>query len=178
MTIVLDGPIKTTTELSSETSAILESATTQPVTIKREKRKDSIVLMNRRVALEALSARAFIQQLVAILQYVIGRDGGHDAGAYPIEFEWLRQFDADEVREFALECADAVLQVARDGVPSVAVDSVVEQWRKSAAVLRDEALRERLDRELHRADAAAGVVQVKPGEQATEPGRLELAGAH
>jgi hypothetical protein len=148
MTIVLEGPIKTTTELSSETSAILESATTQPVTIKREKRKDSIVLLNRDVALQALAARSFIQQLVAILRYVVGDDDG----GYPIEFEWLRQFDADEVREFALEFADAIQRVATDGAPMVAVDSVVQQWRKSAAVLRDAALRERLDQELQRAD--------------------------
>lgn len=147
MNIVLEGPIKTTTELSSETSSVLESAATQPVTIKREKQKDSIVLMNRRVALEALAARAFIDQLIVIIRYALARETKNETAGYPMEFEWLREFDADEVREFALEFADAVQRIARDGAPIVAVDSVIEQWRKSALLLRDAALRARLDEE-------------------------------
>jgi hypothetical protein len=160
MQIILDGPIKSTTELSSDTSRILDVAATQPVTIRRDKPKEPIVLVTRDVALSGMAAQRLVEQVLALTRYALLREGGTTA-AYPLEFEWLREFDSDEVREFTLEFADAVQAVLRDGAPMLAADSVIEQWRKSAAVLRDEALRARLADELQ--NASAGRKEPVPG---------------
>jgi hypothetical protein len=148
VSLVLEGAVKTTTELSNDTKSLLDQANQAPVIIKRERQQEPIVLMNRRVAHGALAAREFVNQLSAIMEYALARGAGEANPPYPIEFEWLRVFSAQDVRSFATEFAEAVRRVTRDERPIAEVETVVEQWRKSALVISDEALSARLKREM------------------------------
>jgi hypothetical protein len=145
---VLEGAVKTTTELSNDTKSLLDQANQAPVIIKRERQQEPIVLMNRRVAHGALAAREFVNELSAIMEYALARGAGDVNPPYPIELEWLRVFSPQDVRGFATEFAQAVRRVTRDGRPIAEVETVVEQWRKSALVISDEALSARLKREM------------------------------
>src|ERR1700738_1176606 len=59
------------------------------------------------------------------------------------------RLDPEDLLDFLLEYAQAVQRVTRDdGAPLSLVENVADQWRKSAYVLRDAALRARLGTEL------------------------------
>ncbi|MBV9407662.1 MAG: hypothetical protein JO164_02495 [Candidatus Eremiobacteraeota bacterium] len=66
---------------------------------------------------------------------------------YPLELEWLSEFDYDDVVELANDLVDAYRRVLVGDQPASEVTDIIEQWRRSALVLRDDALRERLERE-------------------------------
>jgi hypothetical protein len=83
-----------------------------------------------------------------MMEYVLARGAGEDNRSYPIGFEWLRVFSAQDVRCFAIELSEAIRRVTRDNRPIAEVDTVIEQWRKSALVISDEALSIRLRREM------------------------------
>ena len=149
MALVLDGEIKSATDLQKRTKDVLDAASDHPVVIRREQ-KDDIALVSH-----ALARRVFaVYDLASILEgawsYVLGRlrsGKGEDAKGYPLELEWLREFDDDDVVDFANELTDAYRRVLSGDRPASDVTDVVEQWRRSALVSRDDALRERLERE-------------------------------
>ncbi|MEA2719426.1 MAG: hypothetical protein QOJ39_1290 [Candidatus Eremiobacteraeota bacterium] len=149
MTLILEGPVKSTTQLSNETKSLLEHASHEPVIIQRERQQEAIILMNRRVARQAFAAQALLQQVAVVLQYALNRTTGN-ADAYPMEFEWLRQFDAEDVREFATEFVAAAQRVVQSDRPLEEVQNVIDQWRKSADILRDAELQARLTEEVGR----------------------------
>src|SRR5664279_2319864 len=107
MSLLLEGPVKSTTQLSNETRSLLDLAAREPVIIQRERQQEPIMLVNRRVAHRAFAAEQLLQQITAVLQYALSRTMGKTAG-YPIEFEWLQAFDVEDVQEFAKEFVAAV----------------------------------------------------------------------
>lgn len=146
MSLLLEGPVRNTTQLSNETKSLLDHASRQPVIIQRERQQEPIMLVNRRVAHRAFAAEQLLQQTTSVLQYALNRTTSI-LHSYPIEFEWLESFDAEDVREFSTEFVAAVKRVVQDDHPIDEVQNVVDQWRKSAAIIRDDELRNRLNEE-------------------------------
>jgi hypothetical protein len=147
MSLMLEGPVRSTTQLSNETKSLLDHASREPVIIQRERQLEPIMLVNRRVAHRAFAAATLLEQVTAVLQYALNRTIGNTA-SYPMEFEWLQAFDVEDVQEFAKEFVAAVKRVVRDDHPIDEVNTVIDQWRKSASILEDSTLRERLSQEL------------------------------
>jgi len=147
MSLLLEGPVRSTTQLSNETKSLLDHASHEPVIIQRERQQEPILLVNRRVAHRAFAAEQLLEQITAVLQYTLNRTMGKTA-SYPMEFEWLQAFETEDVQEFAKEFVSAVKRVVRDDHPIDEVRDVVDQWRKSAAVLGDTELHDRLRQEL------------------------------
>ncbi len=59
----------------------------------------------------------------------------------------IAELDVDDFLDFAAEYGDVVLGVSEGDRPISEVNDVIEQWRRSALVLRDGALCERLEQE-------------------------------
>jgi hypothetical protein len=157
MSLLIEGPVKSTTQLSNETKSLLDLASREPVIIQRERQQEPIMLVNRRVAHRAFAAEQLLQQITSILQYALNRTTG-TSQSYPIEFEWLESFDAEDVREFSVEFVAAVKRVVQDDYPIDEVQNVVDQWRKSAAIIRDSELRSRLNEEISNLDLPSQTV--------------------
>jgi hypothetical protein len=151
------GPVKSTTQLSNETKSLLDLASREPVIIQRECQQEPIMLVNRRVAQRAFAAEHLLQQITSVLQYALNRTTG-TSHTYPVEFEWLESFDAEDVREFSTEFVAAVKRVVQDDYPIDEVQNVVDQWRKSAAIIRDSELRSRLNEEIANLDLPSRTV--------------------
>ena len=155
--MVLEGEVHTASDLQKRTKAVLDLANERPVLIHREDRRDDIALLNVKLASRLSETYSLATVVDAIFRCVIARlrTGDASAVAYPVELRWMRDFDDDDL----LECADEVSAmfervISGDGVAAEMID-LIEQWRRSALVLRDDALRERLDTE--RSIVRAGV---------------------
>jgi hypothetical protein len=150
MPLVLDGEIRSTTDLQKRTKDVLDTASERPVVIRREQ-KDDIALVNHTLARRMFATYELTKLLVGAARYVVARldrtDGERTPIAYPLELEWAREFDNDDLVDFLAELQDAYDRVVGDDRPASDVTDVVEQWRRSAMVLRDGELRERLERE-------------------------------
>ncbi len=150
MGLLLDGEIRSATDLQKRTKAVLDKATERPVLIHREEPNDDITLVSHTLARKVFAAYELTELLHGVLQYVLGRLDKRAAIAdvgYPLELEWAREFDDDDLVDFAKELAEAYRRVVTGGRPTTDVTDLVEQWRRSAVVLRDENLRGRLEQE-------------------------------
>jgi len=85
----------------------------------------------------------------AAFRYVVTRHRVPDGTSvpYPIELEWMQEFDNDDLMECLEEIATAFERVIAGDRPATDVTDIFEQWRRSAIVLRDSALHDRLERE-------------------------------
>lgn len=150
MAMLLDEEIRSTTDLQKRTKAVLDTASERPVLIRREQ-KDDIALVNHALGRRAFAALELSRLVAAACRYAIGRlsrpPEEHARVAYPLELEWAREFENADLADFVEELADAYERVIAGDRPSSEVTDVVERWRRSAMVLRDGLLRERLERE-------------------------------
>jgi hypothetical protein len=150
MPLVLDVEIRSTTELQKRTKHVLDTASERPVVIRREQ-KDDIALVNHTWARRMFASYELAKLLVGAARYVVARldrpDDQPTRIAYPLELEWAREFDNDDLVVFLAELQDAYDRVVGGDRPASVVTDVVEQWHRSAMVLRDGELRERLERE-------------------------------
>ncbi|HEV3085902.1 MAG TPA: hypothetical protein VGX96_01660 [Candidatus Elarobacter sp.] len=146
MAALIDSEIRSTTDLQRHTREVLDSASERIVVIPREQ-KDDIALVKHSLARRAFAAFELTQRLHAVFRYVTRRLTIGATASCPSDFEWLSAFDDEDVVDFGNEFADALLRIVEDDRPISEVNDVLEQWRRSAMVLQDTALRERLEQE-------------------------------
>lgn len=150
MAALLEEEIRSATDLQKRTKAVLDTASERPVIIRREQ-KDDIALVNHALARRAFAALELSKLIGAACRYAVARLARPDEERahvpYPIELEWAREFDNDDLAGFVEELAAASDGVFAGDRPASDVTDVVEQWRRSAMVLRDGALRKRLEHE-------------------------------
>lgn len=147
--LVLDGEVRTASDLQKQTKAVLDVASERPVLIHREGSKSDIALMELGLARRWGQTYALVRIVDAFFRTVLARVRTPDSAAvsYPVELDWMREFDNDDLFECADEIAAAFDLVISGDAAASAVTDVFEQWRRSAMVLRDGALRERLQTE-------------------------------
>jgi hypothetical protein len=143
---LLDSEIRSATDLQKHTREVLDTAGERVVVIPRE-RKEDIAMIKHSLARRAFAAYELTHRLHAVFRYVTARLSTGSETMCPADFEWLREFDNDDVLDFGREYGDAMLRVVEDDRPMSEVTDVVEQWRRSATILRDDAMRERLEHE-------------------------------
>lgn len=148
-TMLLEGEIRSTSDLAKKTKAVLDTASERPVLIRREDQKGDIALLNVALVRRMSETYGLVRIVEAAFRYVVTRHRSQDGKAvpYPIELEWMQEFDNDDLMECADEIAAAFERVIAGDRPATEVTDILEQWRRSAMVLRDGALRERLERE-------------------------------
>ena len=139
--------ITNVSELQRSMKRVLDDAGKGPVCLVRPK-APAITLVARERWCEAAQAMRWLEVFTAVVRYAIERVAGGDAAAYPVEFAWLRKFDIEDVREFLDEFSTALHGALQGGRSWDAVDAVVEEWRRSAAVLGDDDLPQRFRRTL------------------------------
>jgi hypothetical protein len=137
----------TASELQKHTKAMLDRASKRPVSIPRERKGDAITLVNRALWHQALTAMESMKTLAAISQLLSDTLKHTERRRYPSDLAWLAEFDEDDLQEFFGEYVTAVMGAVTGTRSWDTVDTVIEQWRRSALVLQDEGLRERLTRE-------------------------------
>ena len=148
MPIVLDGEIRSTSDLQKRTKDVLDTASDHPVVIRREEPNDDIALMSHALARKAYAAYQLAPQFLGLMRYVFARlVHADDQVPHLIGFEWLSAFDRNDILEFSTELSESLLRVISGDRPLSDIEFLLEQWRRSANVLRDEELRNRLERE-------------------------------
>lgn len=147
--MVLEGEVRSTSDLAKKTKAVLDTASERPVLIRREDNKSDIALLNVSLARRMSETYGLVRIVEAAFRYVVTRLRTKDGTPvpYPIELEWMQGFDNDDLVEFLEETAAAFERVITGDAPATDVTDIFEQWRRSAMVLRNGALRERLERE-------------------------------
>jgi hypothetical protein len=147
--MMLQGEVRTASDLQKKTKAVLDAASERPIVIHREDQKGDIALLNLSLARRMSETYGLAQIVDAAFRYVFARLRAKDATpvAYPIELDWMQDFDNDDLLECADEISAAFARVIAGDRPASEVTHVLEQWRRSAMVLRDESLRERLEQE-------------------------------
>lgn len=138
--------VTTATKLSKETTRVLDDAAKGPVTLYRV-RKPAITLVEREAWCDANHAKHWLSVVSTVVRYTLERIRGEEAG-YPAEYAWLRRFSDDELRDFIDEVTGAVSGALHTGRSWDGVDAVVEEWRRSAALLEDEELNARFQQTL------------------------------
>jgi hypothetical protein len=146
MPFVIDSEIRSATDLAKHTREVLDSASERLVVIPREQ-KDDIAMVKHSLARRAFAAHELAHWSHAVFRYVTARLTGAGRENAPTAFEWLREFDDTDVVDFSEEFSDTLLRVLDGDRPLSDVGDVIEQWRRSALVLRDRSLRERLEQE-------------------------------
>jgi hypothetical protein len=146
-----DLEIRSTTDLQKSTKDVLDAASEHTVIIRREEQQEDIALVKHALVRRAFVAYELSDLLSGACRYVFARLGRHagdiaEAG-YPLELEWVREFDNDDLIDFIEELSSAYNRVVRGDRPVSDVSDIIEQWRRSAMVLRDDALRTRLEQE-------------------------------
>jgi hypothetical protein len=137
----------TATDLQRKTKQVLEAASRGPISLIRPK-APPITLVASSLWNDATRSKYWLSTFTAIVRYALERGLKGDGVAYPAEFAWLRLFDIDELREFLDELSAAMYGVLHGGQPWDLVNAVVEEWRRSAGVLADEALMQRFNQTL------------------------------
>lgn len=133
----------TTTDLARNYRKVLDAAAKGPVSIPREQEKPAITLVARDMWQQASCAEQWIAAFAAIVYSCLAIMSGNDDLSLPYEFEWLREFDKDDVAEFLAEFSDA-MRNATAGVRSwEEVEAVLHEWHHSALAIRDEELQAR-----------------------------------
>lgn len=138
--------LTTATKLSKDTTRVLDDAAKGPVTLFRSK-KPAITLVERDAWCDATQAKHWLSVVSVVVLYTLGRIKGEEAG-YPAEYAWLRRFSNDELRDFINEITGAVSGALHTGRSWDGVDAVVEEWRRSAALLEDDELNSRFKQTL------------------------------
>jgi hypothetical protein len=148
-TAILEVEVRTTSDLQKKTKAVLDTASERPVVIHREDQRGDIALLNFALARRMSETYGLAQIVEATFRYVFARIRAQDAKgvSYPMELEWMREFDNDDLFECVDEIGDAFDRVISGERPATDVTDIIEQWRRSAAVLRDDTLRKRLEQE-------------------------------
>jgi hypothetical protein len=141
----------TASELQKHTKAMLDRASRHPVSIPRERKGDAITLVNRTLWHQALTAMESMKTLAGVSLLVSDTLKHAEHRRYPSDLAWLADFDKDDLQEFFGEYASAVMGAVTGTRSWDTVEIVIEQWRRSAVVLQDEELRERLTREAENA---------------------------
>lgn len=134
--------LTTVTEFNKSPSSWLTAAATKTVTITRPKQAD-ITLISRDRWQDASFSKAWLSQLSAIVKYTVEKASDVPNPALPAEFSWLTLFDIDDVHEFVDELSSALQRVVQGLRPWDDVDTVVEEWRRSAIALSNEELQRR-----------------------------------
>ena len=143
---LLTEEFRTTRDLQRNTKDVLDTAEARPVSIPRD-RAQPITLVRRELWTRAAKALDRMTEAAAFMSFVSDtRAQNGKEVPYPVEHEWLRAFDADELSEFLGEYSHAMRTAVIGARPWEDVDDVVEQWRRSALVLQDAELMERLQR--------------------------------
>jgi hypothetical protein len=147
--MVLEGEVRSTSDLQKKTKAVLDTASERPVLIHREDQKGDIALLNLSLARRMSETYHLARIIEAAFRCVLARVRADDAKSvsYPVELAWMQEFDNDDLLECADEIGMAFERVITGDRPATAVTDIIEQWRRSAMVLRDGALRERLEQE-------------------------------
>ena len=145
----LEGEVRTTSDLQKKTKAVLDAANERPVLIHREDQKGDIALINLGLARRMSETYGLARIVEATFRYVLARFRAEDVKtvAYPVELGWMQEFDNDDLLECADEIGSAFERVITGDRPATEVTDIIEQWRRSAMVLRDNSLRERLELE-------------------------------
>lgn len=148
-TLVLDGEVRSTSELSKKTKDVLDAASEHPVLIHREDQKDDIALINLSLARRMSATYGLAHLVETVFRYVLARlrTEHETSGPYPMELEWMKEFDRDDLSDCAAEIGAAFDRVITGDRPATEVTDIVEQWRRSAMVLQDNTLRARLEQE-------------------------------
>ena len=149
MAMLLEGEVRSTSDLAKKTKAVLDTASERPVLIRREDQKSDIALLNVSLARRMSETYGLVRIVEAAFRYVVTRlrVQGNAPVPYPIELEWMQEFDNDDLMECLDEITAAFERVITGDRPATDVTDIFEQWRRSAMVMRDGALRERLERE-------------------------------
>jgi prevent-host-death family protein len=145
MTTIALAPRRTVTasDLQRKTKQVLDDASKGPVSLSRRNAPD-ITLVSSDLWNEATHARAWLSFVTSIVHYVVERAEKGEGAAYPAEFSWLRSFEVPDLRDFLTELTAAVTGALHGGRSWELAEAVIEEWRRSAAVLEDAELSERL----------------------------------
>ncbi len=139
--------VTTATKLAKDTSRVLDDAAKGPIILYRGN-KPAITLVDRASWCDAAIAKTWLSTLSTIICYALNRFAGRTDAGYPSEFAWLRLFEDDDVRDFITELNAAVISALHTGRSWERVDAVVDEWRRSAALLEDDEMRARFSQTL------------------------------
>lgn len=134
--------LTTVTEFNKSPSGWLTEAASKPVTITRPKATD-ITLISRDRWQDASISQSWLALFSAIVRYAAETFMGVSGPTCPADFSWLTLFEKEDLREFVDELSTALQGVALGLRPWSDVNTVVEEWRRSAIVLNDQELRRR-----------------------------------
>lgn len=144
----------TASELQKHTKAMLDRASRHPVSIPRERKGDAITLVNRALWHQALSAMEETKTLAAVALLLSDTLKHLEQRRYPSDLAWLTEFDEDDLQEFFGEYAAAVMSAVTGTASWDTPTVVIEQWRRSAALLQNPELREHLENETRNTPSA------------------------
>ena len=147
MSILLDFEVRTTTELSKKTKDVLNSASDGMVVIHREQPNADIAMLKHETFKRMAAAHQMMPQIVGVLRYVAAFEDAEVGATPPTDFDWLRAFDVNDLREFSVEYLSASMRILQGEMPLGTIEEVVTQWRRSAEVLLNDEIRGRLQRE-------------------------------
>jgi len=141
--------LTTVTEFNKSPSGWLTEAATKTVTITRPKQAD-ITLISRDRWQDASISKSWLVQLSAIVKFAVEKSMGvtNPNPSLPSKFSWLSLFDIEDLREFVDELSSTIQRVVQGLRPWDDVNTVVEEWRRSAIVLSDEDLTRRFQETL------------------------------
>lgn len=143
---VVGEKLATARELQANYSRLFEWAAKGPVCIQQRGGKPAVTLISRDIWQNAIRSAAWLTIFSAVVAYTVARVRGLPEAVCPAEFSWLRLYkDDDDLRTFVNEFSEAILRVGNGLGSWDEVDSVVEVWSKSAALLENKELMARLN---------------------------------
>lgn len=135
--------IVSATELQRDMKRVLQEAEQRPVYVRRPG-GTVITMVDRNSWVHATQAQDWLTRTANVMLYILMRARELPAEP-PTDFNWLKLFSLEDLREFTQELGEA-LQSASAGLrPFTDVDAVLKEWHRSAVALADEQLQARLD---------------------------------
>lgn len=155
--LVADEGLIGSTEFARAVAPTLERASSQPITVRRERGED-ITLLARSEWQRMRRATSLEHVINALTEALLRRLKGETV-SYPSEMYWLEHFDDEDYCEFMHEFISVARDVIAGNALPIAIGNTVEAWRHSAFVLLDPEMMERI-RNRHVAESSALAVSV------------------
>ncbi len=136
-TLYGDTPVSAT-DLSRQLNRVLDLALKQPVTITRN--NEAFVLLRREEVARLINASTHIELLVKFIQIIyrllLGRSLEPES-----PYQWLNQFDSDELNELLTEINDTLQVILTGDQTWESIDLLIHEWQESAQAIASPDLR-------------------------------------
>jgi hypothetical protein len=120
------------TDLNRQPGRVLDLALKHPVTITRN--DEAFALLRREDAARMIETSTHVELLVEIIQVIYRQLLGRSPELAP-PYQWLTQFDPDELNELLTEINDTIQSIFAGEQTWESVDLLIYEWQESAQAI-------------------------------------------